>query len=202
MNKDLFVNLATLFNNNSHRLYIVGGTSRDYLLSKEVLDYDFATDATPSEMKKFLVDADYTFEKYGSVKLKIVGNHVDITTLRKESKYIDNRHPSQIEFTTKIEEDYLRRDFTINAIYIDENYNVIDFCGGLNDLKNKIIRFIGDPYIRIKEDPLRIIRAERFKAMLGFNYDLKTQKAIIDLYDLVSKLNQDKVKEELRKFIR
>lgn len=202
MNKDLFVNLATLFNNNSHRLYIVGGTSRDYLLSKEVLDYDFATDATPSEMKKFLVDADYTFEKYGSVKLKIFGNHIDITTLRKESKYIDNRHPSQIEFTTKIEEDYLRRDFTINAIYIDENFNVIDFCGGLNDLKNKIIRFIGDPYIRIKEDPLRIIRAERFKAMLGFNYDLKTQKAIIDLYDLVSKLNQDKVKEELRKFIR
>ncbi len=202
MNKDLFVNLASLFNNNSHRLYIVGGTSRDYLLSKEVLDYDFATDATPTEMKKFLVDADYTFEKYGSVKLKIVGNHVDITTLRKESKYIDSRHPSQIEFTTKIEEDYLRRDFTINAIYIDENFKVIDFCGGLNDLKNKIIRFIGDPYIRIKEDPLRIIRAERFKAMLGFNYDLETQKAIIDLYDLVSKLNQDKVKEELRKFIR
>lgn len=199
MNKDLFLNLAKLFNNHGFRLYIVGGTSRDYLLAKEVLDYDFVTDATPSEMKLFLNSADFTFEKYGTVKLHINNERIDITTLRKESAYIDSRHPSKIEFSKSLKEDYVRRDFTINAIYIDENFKIIDFCNGVSDLKNKIIRFIGDPTLRIKEDPLRILRAERFKITLGFNYDLETQKAILLLYPLIGKLNPDKVKEELKK---
>lgn len=199
MNKEIFVNLAKLFNSHGYRLYMIGGTTRDYLLGREVLDYDFVTDATPSEMKEFLSDANYVFEKYGTVKVKIDGIHVDITTLRKESEYNDSRHPSKIVFTKDLKEDYLRRDFTINAIYMDENFNPIDYCGGISDLNNKIIRFIGDPVKRIKEDPLRILRAERFKEKLGFSYEAKTEEAIKENYELINKLNPDKVKEEIRK---
>lgn len=199
MNKEIFVNLAKLFNSYGYRLYMIGGTTRDYLLGREVLDYDFVTDATPSDMKEFLSDANYVFEKYGTVKVKINDIHIDITTLRKESEYIDSRHPSKIVFTKDLKEDYLRRDFTINAIYMDENFNPIDYCGGISDLNNKIIRFIGDPVKRIKEDPLRILRAERFKEKLGFSYETKTEEAIKENYELINKLNPDKVKEEIRK---
>lgn len=199
MNKDIFINLAKLFNKNGFRLYMIGGTSRDYLLGIDFSDYDFCTDATPNDMKKFLFDASYTFEKYGSVQLKIDGIHVDITTLRIEDSYADNRHPLNIKFTNKLEEDYKRRDFTINAIYIDENFQSIDYCGGLIDLNNKVIRFIGNPDIRIKEDPLRILRAERFQRKLNFIFEENTKKAIENNHNLISKLNPQKVEQELKK---
>ncbi len=199
MDKSIFDSLAKLFNENGFRLYMIGGTSRDYLLSREVIDYDFTTDATPEKMKTFLFDADFTFSRFGTVKLKRGKTKIDITTLRKESLYSDSRHPSNIEFTTIIEEDYPRRDFTINAIYIDEHYKIHDFCNGINDLKNKIIRFIGNPVVRIKEDPLRILRAERFEKKLGFKIEEKSFQAIENNRHLIDKLNPHKVEEEFRK---
>ena len=200
MNLEIFDSLALLFNKNGYRLYMIGGTSRDFLLKREVLDYDFVTDATPEEMKGFLENANYHFEKFGTVRLKTNGKHVDITTLRKESEYIDQRHPSKITFTKKLEEDYVRRDFTINAIYIDENYNILDFCNGISDLDNKIIRFIGNPEKRIKEDPLRILRGERFAYKLGFEIEKETFKAMNKYRDLLANLNPEKIKEENAKF--
>lgn len=200
MLEEIFNSLATLFNKNGYRLYIVGGTSRDYLLKRDISDFDFATDATPYQMKLFLDNGIYTFAKYGTVKLKINNIHVDITTFRKEENYSDYRHPGKIIFTKNIEEDYLRRDFTINALYIDENYKIFDFCSGIDDLNNKVIRFIGEPSKRIKEDPLRILRAKRFAKKLGFTLSSDTKKAIDDNIDLIDKLNPQKVKEELKKF--
>lgn len=199
MNKEIFTKLAKLFNDNNFRLFMIGGTSRDYLLGIDFSDYDFCTDATPDEMKKFLPDAKYTFEKYGSVQLKIDGIHVDITTLRIENSYIDSRHPSKVIFTKNLEDDYKRRDFTINAIYIDENFKTIDFCGGLEDLNNKIIKFIGVPETRIKEDPLRILRAERFQKKLDFKIEKETLEAIKRNKELISRLNPQKVEQELKK---
>ncbi len=199
MDKSIFDSLALLFNKNGFHLYMIGGTSRDYLLSKEVDDYDFATDAMPSEMKAFLFDANYTFERFGTVNVKVNGKKVDITTLRLEDSYLDSRHPSKIRFTRKIEEDYTRRDFTINAIYIDESYKIYDFANGLEDLEKGIIRFIGDPYKRIKEDPLRILRAERFAKQLNFTIEEKCLAAIKENYDLINRLNPQKVEEELKK---
>ena len=168
MNKEIFKKLSQLFNSYGFRLYMIGGTTRDFLLGKEVFDYDFVSDATPDDMKVFLKDAEYYFAKYGSVKVKVDGVHVDITTLRKEGAYQDYRHPSEITYVKSIDEDYVRRDFTINAIYMDENFNIIDPSNGVKDLENKIIRFIGDPQKRIEEDPLRILRAERFAKKLNF----------------------------------
>lgn len=195
MNLKVFQSLAKLFKKHGHSLYMVGGTSRDYLLQINSDDIDLATSATPNEMKSFLKDADYRYERFGSVRL---GN-IDITTLREEEDYSDYRHPRLIHFTTDIRKDYLRRDFTINAIYIDSNLKIYDFCGGLDDLKNKIIRFIGDPTTRVKEDPLRILRAERFKKKLGFTIDTSSLEAMKNNRKLIEKLNTNKINEELRK---
>lgn len=199
MNKNVFDKVALIFNQHGHRLYMVGGATRDFLLERPVLDYDFVTDATPDEMKSFLKDADYTFARFGTVRLKVNHVKVDITTLRVESEYTDYRHPSKVTFTRSIKEDYVRRDFTINAIYMDEEYNIIDYCGGLQDLNNKLIRFIGDPDKRIKEDPLRIIRAERFEKKLGFKIEDETFKAIERNRHLIDELNPLKVEAELNK---
>ena len=199
MKKELFTNLAKLFNSNGYRLYMIGGTTRDYLLDKEVFDYDFVSDATPEEMSKFLPDANYHFAKFGSVRVKVDGIHIDITTLREEGEYVDFRHPSKINYVKDINKDYIRRDFTINAIYMDEKFNIIDPSNGLEDLKNKIIRFIGDPQKRIEEDPLRILRAERFAKKLNFVIEPKSLEAIQNNRHLLDKINPDKIKEEERK---
>lgn len=199
MDKTIFLDLANLFEKYGFSLYIIGGTSRDYLLGRPVDDYDFVTDATPDEMKEFLENADYTFSKFGTIRLSLYGRKVDIVTLRTEGEYADYRHPKMIKYIRRIEEDYVRRDFTINALYIDKKFNVFDFCGGLQDLKNGIIRLIGDPEKRIREDPLRILRAERFAKKLGFVIDEHTLKAINNNRHLLKELNPDKVREEQNK---
>lgn len=199
MNREIFIKLAELFNSNGYRLYMIGGTTRDYLLGKEVYDYDFVSDATPDEMKSFLKDANFTFAKFGSVRVKVDGVHVDITTLREEGEYLDYRHPSKITYVKEIEKDYIRRDFTINAIYMDEKFNIIDPSNGVEDLNKKLIRFIGDPEKRINEDPLRILRAERFAQKLNFVIEEKLLTAIEKYRYLLDKINPDKIKEELRK---
>jgi tRNA nucleotidyltransferase/poly(A) polymerase len=150
-------------------------------------------------MKSFLPEADFSFAKYGSVKLFTNDKEFDITTLRQEGVYKDFRHPSFIKFVQDPKLDYLRRDFTINALYIDSGYQTLDYCGGLSDLKNKIIRFIGNPTKRVEEDPLRILRAYRFAKTLGFTLESKTLDACKKGEPLLAKLNPSKVNEEKKK---
>ena len=199
MDKSIFENLADLFIKHGYALYIVGGTSRDYLLGRKVFDYDFATDATPDQMAKFLPEADYTFAKFGTISLLYNRQKVDIVTLRVEGDYEDFRHPSSIRYVSQISEDYRRRDFTINALYIDRQYQIHDFANGLEDLKNGIIRLIGDPEKRLIEDPLRILRAERFAKKLNFTIEPNTLAAMNKCRHLLARLNPDKVKEEEKK---
>ena len=199
MRIEAFDFLKDLFRKNGFRLYVVGGTVRDFLLGKEITDLDFVTDATPEDEMKFIPEGDFTFKKFGAVRYPYKGKHIDITTLRQEGEYNDSRHPSNVIFVKDPKLDYVRRDFTVNAMYLDEDYNVIDFSTGQEDLKKKLIRFIGDPYKRIEEDPLRIARAERFAKTLGFEIEGKTQQAIKDKRDLLGKLNPEKLKEEQRK---
>ena len=191
-----FAKYARLFEENGFHLYMVGGTSRDYLLGLPYTDFDFVTDATPEDEKKFLPNAKYDFAKFGSIKIFEDGVEVDITTLRKEEGYDDRRHPKKITFIKDLETDSQRRDFTINALYIDLGGNVYDYHGGLADLKKGIIRFIGDPKIRIEEDPLRIMRAERFAKKLGFEIEEESKKAIEEGRNLLSLLNPNKIKME------
>ena len=199
MQNELFKFLDKKFKENGFSIFEVGGSVRDELLGFEVFDFDFATDATPEEMMKFLPDANDTFAKYGCIKYKGEFGRAEITTFRVEEKYDDFRHPAKIKFVKSLGEDYLRRDFTINAIYKDVDGNIYDPSHGVEDAKNKIIRFIGDPETRIKEDPLRILRAKRFAKKLGFEIEPKSAKAMEKLAYLLEKLNPDKIKEEERK---
>ena len=194
-----FLHLAQTFREHGFSLWMIGGTSRDYLLGIEPLDLDFVTDATPEEERAFLPEANYRFAAFGSVKLKVLGREVDLTTLRREWGYDDHRHPTHVEFIRDAEEDSVRRDFTINAIYIDPQGNCLDFHGGLSDLDAKTLRFIGDPRTRILEDPLRIIRAERFASRLGLTIEPASAAAIEELRGELAKLNPDKVLMERKK---
>ncbi len=196
---EIFLRLSSLYAEHGHRLFLIGGTSRDLLLGIDPSDIDLVTDATPEEEKTFLPDLEMTFARFGSVHLKTEAGDIDITTLRRESGYKDSRHPSKIEFIRDLKEDSLRRDFTINALYIDCQGNVSDYHGGLEDLKNRLIRFIGDPATRIQEDPLRILRAERFAKRLGFQIEENTEKAMEEHRDLLRLLNPEKIAMEMKK---
>ena len=196
---EVFIKLANLFNENGFSLYLVGGSTRDYLLNRPLSDMDVVTDATPEQEKLFLNEAIYTFERFGSVKLFFENVKFDITTLRIEDGYIDSRHPSEVEFTDKLEVDVYRRDITINALYLSKDLKVIDFVNGQADLKHKIIRMIGDPDKRFNEDPLRIIRILRFKLDLGFEIEENTYSSLKRNISLVDLLNQNKVQQEINK---
>ncbi len=196
---NLFIELAVLFRKHGHALYIVGGASRDFLLKQPIEEFDCATDATPAEMETFLADANYVFKKYGTVSLRKQGYKFEITTFRKEQGYIKHRYPANIKFVKNIAEDYQRRDFTINALYIDEKLNLYDFTNGEQDLINKKLRMIGDPNERLAEDPLRIIRALRFSAKLDLTIDKALVTAINLNKHLLAKINPDKILFEKQK---
>lgn len=199
-NLELFLKLNKLFSEHGYKLFLVGGTVRDYLLGVPLMDMDAVTDALPSEMKEFLPDANYTFERYGSVTIKLDKKvKFDITTLRKETSYEDSRHPSKIEFVKDLSIDVNRRDFTINGLYLDSNLQVIDYVGGEKDLKNRVLRMIGDPDLRLKEDPLRIVRAIRFASDFDLSVDSELEMAIKNNVNELQKLNKDKINQDLKK---
>lgn len=184
---------------NKYQVYLVGGSVRDKLLNRETKDLDFATNCDGEKVNSLFDDVLY-YPKYGTNSLKIYNYHITIATFRKETCYFDYRHPSKVEFVNTIEEDYQRRDFTINCLYLDKNLKIIDPTNkGLSDIDNKIIRLIGDKNNRIKEDPLRIIRAYRFMKKLNFQIEEETLQAIENNKELVRILNPNKIKEEISK---
>lgn len=189
------------FSKHGHNAYLVGGSSRDILLFKKTHDVDIATDAKPEKviaifnLKK--VDP-FTF-KFGNVKTKINDIDLDITTLRAESDYKDSRHPEKIEFVKDPLTDSLRRDFTINALYMDKDGKVLDFHDGLQDLKDKVIRSIGKPDDRLKEDPVRILRALRFALSLNFVIEESLEASIIKNQNLLSEVSDYRIKDEIVK---
>ena len=202
MDKNLvsFIELANEFNKHGYQLYLVGGTVRDYLLNEPLTDMDAVSEATPEEIIAFLPGVDATFKRFGSLKYKTSdGLKFDITTLRKESSYEDSRHPNKVIFVKDLKEDYLRRDFTVNALYMNKDLKVIDYCHGQEDLKNNILRMVGDPDIRIKEDPLRILRAIRFHLMHHLIIEETLLKAMHDNFDLLKNITDAKIRSELNK---
>lgn len=199
MNLDVFKQLADIFNNRGYSLYLVGGAVRDYLLGKDIFDFDIVSDALPNEIKDIFPNCDDSFIKYGSVTIKYNDYKLDITTLRKEEYEGTKRIPSKIQYTKSIEEDSLRRDFTINALYMDKDEKIYDFHNGLDDLKNKLIKSINNPSIRFKEDPLRMIRAMRFALALGFTLDEKIIEAFKEDKFALNSLSQLMIYKELNK---
>src|SRR3989344_4964308 len=161
MNKKLPEEVRTIINKfleAGYKIYIVGGAVRDLLMGKKISDWDFTTDAKPEEILKLFPNGFYD-NKFGTVGISVQNQIFEITTMRKEGDYRDHRHPSDVSWTNKIEEDLGRRDFTINAMALDSNLNIVDPFNGKLDLEKKIIKAVGDPNKRFKEDALRMIRA-------------------------------------------
>ena len=195
-----FQSLAELFESQGFSLYLVGGTVRDYLLGYALEDMDAVSDATPSQIIEFLPNVDDTFANLGSLKYKDPnGVKFDITTLRRESGYADSRHPNKVIFVSDLEDDYERRDFTVNAMYMDKNLKIYDFCNGQKDLKDRILRMVGNPDQRLKEDPLRILRAIRFHLMYKLTIEKTLWEAMRDRFYLLENLTDAKIKSEVKK---
>ncbi|MBI3282600.1 CCA tRNA nucleotidyltransferase [Candidatus Curtissbacteria bacterium] len=184
---------------------IVGGAVRDILEDKSPSDWDLATNATPAEILKLFKGAFYN-NKFGTVGVPTRGENIEITTYRSETGYSDRRHPDRVVWGKTLEEDLLRRDFTINAMALRYAQGKlvttpVDPFGGQEDFKNKIIRAVGDADRRFDEDALRLLRAVRFATTLNFTIDKKTKKAISKNADLLSEISGERVRDELLKIL-
>jgi tRNA nucleotidyltransferase/poly(A) polymerase len=190
------------FDKAKFEIYIVGGAVRDVIMGRVVHDWDFTTDATPDEILKVLPDGFYD-NVFGTVGLKVddFERPFEITTFRTEEGYSDNRRPDKITWGKTLEEDLSRRDFTINALAFDKKLDLVDFYKGQEDLKNKLIRAVGDPHERFSEDALRMMRAIRIAAELGFKIEEKTFEAIKKNAALIGKIAKERVKDELFKLL-
>lgn len=179
--------------------YFVGGCVRDALLGKQATDYDVATSATPDKVTDLFSGYKVipTGVKHGTVTVIYEGFTVEITTFRKDGVYTDCRHPQSVVFSDSIRDDAARRDFTVNALCYSPTEGVLDFYGGTEDLKKGIIRCVGDPDLRFHEDALRILRALRFAARLGFTIDNHTAKAMHSCKGLISNVSAERVFSEL-----
>jgi len=188
--------LKTLTENN-FQAFFVGGFVRDRLLGFKTEDIDICTDATPEEVKKLFPSSLATGEKYGTMTVFIDQYRYEITTFRAERNYQDNRHPGNIVFETELAGDLGRRDFTINAMAMGLAEEVIDLFSGRQDLKQRLIRAIGDPLQRFKEDALRILRAFRFVAKLDFELEAATKDAIELAMPLLGRVANERIRVEL-----
>ena len=182
--------------------YLVGGCVRDFLLNRSIKDYDIATSARPDDVERLFPKVLEIGRAFGVMKvISEAGRPIEVATFRTEKGYRDHRHPTHVQFTS-VEEDSSRRDFTINAFYLDlKTSQVLDFHQGLEDLKNKLIRAIGDPNVRFQEDALRLIRAHRFAARFGFQIEVGTRIAIEQNAPLIRKISIERVCSELEKII-
>ena len=191
-------------NNCNFEAYIVGGCVRDILLNKTPDDYDITTNALPKEIKEAFSDCkiiDNNGEKHGTVTIRYNHENIEITTFRFDGDYIDHRHPASVNFTKNLKEDLARRDFTINAMAYDINGNLYDYFNGKDDIKNKIIKAVGNPHKRFEEDALRILRGLRFASKLDFYIENDTLEAMYNLKDTLSYVSKERIKVELDKMI-
>ena len=179
--------------------YAVGGCVRDCLLGKEPNDWDITTSAKPEQVKSLFRRTIDTGIKHGTVTVML--NHVgyEVTTYRIDGEYEDGRHPKEVIFTGSLREDLRRRDFTINAMAYSEKEGLVDLFGGQQDLENKIIRCVGDAKERFSEDALRMLRAVRFSAQLGFTVDADTIAAMKELAPNLAKVSAERIQTELVK---
>lgn len=187
---------------NFPQTFFVGGAVRDALLGRKIIDIDIATSATPPEVAVLLsknkINFDDSYSQFGVIVAEQGSESVEIATFRKET-YGSSRYP-KIKYTANAKEDAPRRDFTINALYLQVKTNkILDFFGGRKDIKNRMIKFIGNPKKRIAEDPLRIARALRFCIMLDFKLEKQTKKQIKNNFNLIKSLTKSKLEKEILK---
>ena len=181
--------------------FAVGGCVRDTLLGREPGDWDITTSAKPEEVKGIFGKTVDTGLQHGTVTIIKNRNGYEVTTYRIDGEYHDGRHPESVEFTSNLREDLKRRDFTINAMAYSHETEIVDECGGMEDLADKVIRCVGLAHDRFTEDALRILRAIRFAAQLGFAIEEETYKAISDIAPNLKNVSKERIQVELTKLL-
>jgi tRNA nucleotidyltransferase (CCA-adding enzyme) len=182
--------------------WLAGGCVRDALLGREPVDFDLVTDASVDDVRKLFPKTVLVGEQFGVLRVLHEGEEFEVAQFRKESDYKDGRRPSLVESATP-EEDAFRRDLTVNALFYDPSkQNLHDYVGGLQDLKDRRLRAVGDAHVRFREDHLRILRAVRFKAQLNFEWDPSLEQAIRREVGLLSKVSRERIRDEIMKMTR
>lgn len=184
-----------------YEAYFVGGCVRDILLGRQVHDWDITTSALPEQVMQCFEDCAPTGISHGTVTVRFCNTEAEVTTYRSDGNYRDGRHPEQVTFVKTLAEDLKRRDFTINALAMDVEGKVIDLHGGLWDLQLRYVRCIGDPAVRFREDALRMLRAVRFAAQLGFQIEKQTELGIRMCSELSRELSTERMKDEMEKIL-
>jgi len=207
---DPVLEVAKTLENKGFSAYLVGGCVRDSLMNRSPKDWDITTDAKPEDIVAAFPKTVYE-NKFGTVTVvnENLGEgesrtlkNIEVTPYRREATYSDQRHPDEVRFCSKLEDDLSRRDFTINALAYDPfRHELIDLYGGLKDIKDKTIRTVGNPDERFREDALRLLRAIRFAAELGFTLNIETQKSIFNNAELIKKTSLERIQDEFVKIL-
>lgn len=186
---------------NGYSSYIVGGAVRDMLMGKQPHDFDIATSALPSQIKSIFKRTIDTGLKHGTVTVILNNVGYEVTTFRSDGEYTDGRHPDKVNFITSVEEDLKRRDFTVNAMAYNPKSGVLDITDGKSDIANKLIRCVGTPEKRFSEDALRMMRAIRFSAVLNFELESNTIKAIKKCAAMIRHVSPERIRDEINKIL-
>lgn len=199
--------LINMLNENGYAAYAVGGAIRDSILGIEPKDWDIATSATPEQIKKLFPITYPTGEKYGTITVAYVDEQVgeeylvEVTTFRYDQEYSDGRRPDNVTFGKSIIDDLDRRDFTMNAIAYNPLVGIVDPHNGVKDIKNKVVKAVGDPQVRIKEDALRILRGIRFACKYNFKLENATGNVIANIGSLLKNVSKERITEEVKKIL-
>ncbi|MDE6604226.1 MAG: CCA tRNA nucleotidyltransferase [Lachnospiraceae bacterium] len=198
---DKVQNIINTLEEAGYEAYAVGGCVRDSMLGRKPDDWDITTSAKPEEMKRLFPRTVDTGIKHGTVTVLLGGEGFEVTTYRIDGVYEDGRHPTEVNFTSNLKEDLRRRDFTINAMAYNARSGLVDLYGGLSDMENRVIRCVGDAKERFDEDALRMLRAVRFSAQLGFRIDEATGEAVKALATNLQKISAERIQVELVKLV-
>lgn len=186
---------------NGYIAYLAGGCVRDLIMKRPPSDYDIATNAVPDVVSKYFPNSITLWKNFGVVRVLLPEGEYEVTTFRSDGPYLDGRHPSTVVFSSP-EADAQRRDFTINALFLDPSNNqILDYVGGQKDIQHGIIRTVGNPYKRFSEDYLRLLRAARFSARFKFTIEEETLKAMKELHEGIKKVSAERIRDELVKIL-
>ena len=194
-------NIINTLEEAGYEAFAVGGCVRDSILGRKPDDWDITTSAKPEETKRLFPRTVDTGIKHGTVTVLLGGEGFEVTTYRIDGTYEDGRHPTEVTFTASLKEDLRRRDFTINAMAYNDRSGLVDLYGGLADMENRVIRCVGDAAERFDEDALRMLRAVRFSAQLGYQIDEATGEAVRALAPNLQKISAERIQTELVKLV-
>ena len=200
--RELAADICRTLRSSGFKAYLVGGCVRDLVLGREPEDYDVATDAHPARVQELFPSSVDVGARFGVILVAADGAQVEVATFRSDVGYSDGRHPDRVEYSSLPEEDVRRRDFTINGLMLDvETRQILDFVGGQEDLRQGIVRAIGAPELRFREDRLRMVRAVRFAARFGYVIEPATFQAIVAAAPHITEVSAERLRDEISKLL-